>query len=170
MPTMTGNTVNIGGQTNNYFFIDWLGTDYPAQNKTAISWAAYFHFTLADSQLDNGNADLNGSRWDVPGRVYNYSGNFTTRNILLSSGSFDVIHNSQGEATLSVSGGVVPIGTGGSFGSGSWALTTYNVAAGKRWTGSTWTDATVNKRWNGSSWVDLTIKKRWSGSAWQDLS
>lgn len=126
MPTMFGNTVTIGGQSNNYFFINWSGTDDPANNRTLISWAAYFHFTLSDSQLDNGDANLNGVRWDEPGRVYNFSSNFTTRDQLLRSGSFTVDHNAAGEATLSVSGGVVPIGTGGSFGSASWSLTNYS--------------------------------------------
>ena len=42
--------------------------------------------------------------------------------------------------------------------------------AGKRWTGSAYTDlATTRKRWTGSTWTDITIAKRWSGSAWVDL-
>ena len=126
MPRMQGNLVTIGGQANNYFFIDWTGTDNAAANTTTINWAAYFHFTLSDSQLDNGDANLNGVRWDVPGRVYNFSSNFTTRDLLLASGSFVVTHNAAGEATLNVSGGVVPIGSGGSSGSASYALTNYS--------------------------------------------
>ena len=125
MPTMFGNAVTIGSQSNNYFFINWSGSDDPANNRTLISWGAYFHFTLADAQLDNGNADLNGSRWANGGRVYNFSSNFTTRDLLLASGSFYVDHNSAGEATLSVSGGITVVGTR-SQGSASYALTNYS--------------------------------------------
>ena len=126
MPRMQGNSVTIGGQTNNYFFIDWSSSNDPANNRTLISWAAYFHFTSADSQLDNGNADLNGSRWANGGRVYNISSNFTTRDLLLASGSFYQGHNSNGEATLSVSGGITLSGGARSSGSASWALTNYD--------------------------------------------
>lgn len=92
--------------------------------------------------------------------------------LVLGSGTSDFItHNSDGSKSVSVSGsfsGPGPI-TGGSTG-GTLALTTFNVAPGKRWSGSAWVDVTTAKRWTGSAWTNLTIKKRWSGSAWVDLS
>lgn len=125
MPTMFGNTTTIGSQSNNYFFISWSGIDSPSTNSTTINWGAYFHFTLADSQLDNGVADLNGGRWSAT-RALNFTGNFTTRDVLLASGSFVVNHNANGEATLNVSGGVTPVGGTRSQGSASYALTNYD--------------------------------------------
>ena len=125
MPRMQGNSVSIGVSGSNYFFIDWSSSDEPGNNRTYISWAAYFHFNNSDSQLDNGSADLNGSRWSNGGRVYNYVGTFTTRDLLLASGGFYVDHNAAGEATLSVSGGVTPVSNTRSSGSASWSLTNY---------------------------------------------
>ena len=125
MPRMQGNSVTIGGQTNNYYFIDWSTSDEASNNRTLVSWAAYFHFTFADSQLDNGNADLNGSRWANGGRVYNFASNFTTRDLLLANGSFYVDHNGNGEASLSVSGGITLSGGSRSSGSTSVSLTNY---------------------------------------------
>jgi hypothetical protein len=125
MPRMQGNSVTIGGQTNNYFFIDWSTVDEPSNNRTLVYWAAYFHFTLADSQLDNGSAVLNGTRWANGGRVYNFASNFTTRDLLLANSSFYVDHNGSGEATLSVSGGITLSGGSRSSGSTSVSLTNY---------------------------------------------
>ena len=131
MPRMTGNAVTIGSSVNNnYFFIDWSSSDEPGNNRTYISWAAYFHYTSSDAQLDNGSANLNGTRWANSGRVYNYAANFTTRDLLLASGAFYVDHNSVGEATLSVSGGVTVVGGVRSEGSASWSLTNYNRSPG----------------------------------------
>lgn len=126
MPRMQGNAVTIGSSVNNnYFFIDWSSSDEPGNNRTYISWAAYYHFTSSDSQLNDGSADLNGGRWSAPGRFYSYAGNFTTRDMLLASGGFYVDHNAAGEASLSVSGGATLFGGPRSSGSASWSLTNY---------------------------------------------
>lgn len=126
MPRMQGNSVTFGGKASNYFFIDWSSSDEPGNNRTLIYWNAYFHFDGTDAQLDNGNAYLNGYRWQNGGRVHNYAGNFTVRDLHLAGGSFYVDHNAAGEATLSVSGGVVPFGSGGSSGSASYALSNFS--------------------------------------------
>lgn len=123
--TMYGNTVQIGVQSNNFYFINWqlAGQSIPG-NYSAINWQAYFHYTSSDAQLDNGNADLSGSRWYNGGRVKNYAGTFTTRDHGVASGSFDLGHNSDGTRNISVSGGIDVYGSGRSSGSGTWALTT----------------------------------------------
>jgi hypothetical protein len=134
---MFGNLVTIGQQTNNRFFIEWSSSDNAANNRTTISWAAKFRFTLADAQLDNGSASLTGSSgtsvasgtrsWSNSGRVKNFESNFTTRDVLLASGSFVLNHNVNGQASLTVSGGInVGGGTTRSSGSETWALTDYD--------------------------------------------
>lgn len=121
---MQGNFVTIGISTGNFFFIDWTSADDYANNRTLISWVAYFYFDQADSQLDDGDASVNGLRWDNPGRVYNYTGDFTSRSLPLASGSFYQDHDANGAASLSVSGSINASGSVSS-GSASWALTNY---------------------------------------------
>jgi len=118
---MSGNTVSNG----NYYFIDWdLNSQSISGNSSNISWSAYWRFNSSDAQLDDGNAYLSGSRWDNGGRVYNYSGNFSTRSLKLAGGSFTIGHNSDGTKSLSVSGGVTQYSGERSSGSASWSLPT----------------------------------------------
>jgi len=123
---MTGNSLTIGGYGSQYYFVDWqLASQSTANNTSTINWQNYFHFNLADSQLDNGDVVAGGAtRYDVPGRVYNYTGNFTTRDQAISSGSFTVTHNADGTYNLSVSGAITAYTVGTSSGSQSWALPT----------------------------------------------
>lgn len=123
---MTGSSVSIGGVGNQYYFVDWqLASQNTTNNTSTINWQNYFHFTTADAQLDNGDVVAGGAtRYDVPGRVYNYSGNFTTRDQAISSGTFTVTHNADGTYNLSVSGAIDVYSTGTSSGSASWALPT----------------------------------------------
>lgn len=103
---LTGNgTGNAGAEC---FFIDYnLNSQSIAGNSSNISWWAYWHFYNSDRQLDNGYASLGDvTRWSNGGRVYNYAGNFTTRDLLVASGSFDLGHNSDGTKTMNVSGGL----------------------------------------------------------------
>lgn len=122
MARMQGNTVDY----SNYFFIDWsLNSQNVAGNYSNISWWAYWHFQNNDRQLDNGYANLGDvNRWSNGGRIYNYAGNFTTRDLLLASGSFDLGHNNDGTKTLNVAGGATGYSGERSEGSGSWALPT----------------------------------------------
>ena len=120
---MQGNSLTVGGQGSQYYFIDWsrpsrnIGGNY-----SSISWNAYFHYTNADAQLDNGNANLSGSRWSNGGRVKNFAGTYTTRNHHVAGGSFNLGHNSAGKKNIDVSGGISVYQTGRSSGSQSWAL------------------------------------------------
>jgi len=122
---MQGNSLNIGGQGSQYYFIDWsMSGQSISGNYSSISWSAYFHYNNADAQLDNGNANLSGSRWSNGGRVKNYAGTFTTRNHKVAGGSFNLGHNSAGAQNISVSGGIDVYQTGRSSGSSSWSLPT----------------------------------------------
>ena len=120
---MNGSNVNIGGNSS-YYFINWsLSSQNIAGNYSTISWACYYHFNNNDAQLDNGSAVLGGAtRWSNGGRVYNYAGNFTTRNLGIASGSFNLGHNNDGTKTLSVSGSIAVYASGTSSGSSSWSL------------------------------------------------
>ena len=123
---MTGNTVTIGGQTNNYYFINWqLAGQSIAGNYSTINWQAYVHYTSADAQLDNGYASLGGAtRWSNSGRIYNFASNYTTRDQAVASGSFTIGHDTNGNCTLAVSGNIVIYSGNNSGGSGSWTLPT----------------------------------------------
>lgn len=123
---MQGNSLNIGGQGNQYYFIDWNrnGNYNIGGNYSPISWNAYFHYQNADAQLDNGNASLNGNRWSNGGRVKNFAGTYTTRNHHIAGGNFNLGHNSAGAANIDVSGGISVYQTGRSSGSQSWSLPT----------------------------------------------
>ena len=122
---MQGNSLTIGGQGSQYYFIDWsMSGQSISGNHSSISWNAYFHYTNADAQLDNGNANLSGSRWSNGGRVKNFAGTYTTRNHHVAGGSFNLGHNSAGAQNISVSGGIDVYQTGRSSGSQSWSLPT----------------------------------------------
>ena len=121
---MTGNAVTIGvSVNNNYFFIDWsLASQNLSGNTSTLDWWVYFHYTSSDAQLDNGDATVGNLVWDVPGRVYNFASNFTTRDMLLESGQTTVNHATNGTCTITVSGSI-----GGSFGGTSGGSTTFDL-------------------------------------------
>jgi hypothetical protein len=125
MPRMQGASVNIGGQTNNFFFVDWTSTDSPSTNSTTITWNAYFKFTLADARLSSGSVNLGGAS-RASGLSKTFTGSFTTRDHYFTGGSFVVDHASDGTATLS---GSLAIAVDTNFSSNnngqSWALTNY---------------------------------------------
>jgi hypothetical protein len=128
---MQGNSVTIGGRTNNFFFIDWsLSSQNAGANQSNISYAVYFYYDQADAQLDDGDASLGGVlRWDVPGRVRNYGATFTARSVLLNSGSFTVTHDNAGNFTLNVNGSIGGSLSARSGGSANWALPQINRTA-----------------------------------------
>lgn len=124
--TIQGNGVNIGGNGGNYFFINWqlAGQDING-NYSVINWQAYFHYNGADAQLDNGFVDAAGARrWTNGGRIYNYQGNFSTRNLALASGSFNVGHDGAGNGSFGIGGSVVVFGSGSSGASQGFSLPT----------------------------------------------
>lgn len=108
--TAYGNGVTIGSSVNNnYMFVNWqLASQNAAAGISYINWQAYFHYTSSDAQLDDGDVSINGSlRWDVPGRVKNYAGTFTTRDhYLAGENSFAIAHNTDGSKTFNISGSI----------------------------------------------------------------
>lgn len=108
MPRTQGNGVTIGSSVgSNYFFIDWSESVNWNSNSSTISWTAYFHYQSSDAQLDDGDVSIGGSlRWDVPGRVKNFAGTYTTRDHWLANGSYDIGHNTTGGGTFNVSGSI----------------------------------------------------------------
>ena len=159
MPRMQGNTVDY----SNYFFIDWqVNWQSTPGNYSNVSWWAYWHFQGNDRQLDNGYANLGDvTRWSNGGRVYNYAGNFTTRDLLVASGSFDIGHNADGTKTLNVAGGLTGYSGQRSEGSGSWALPTIPRYATITGHSGTITDEATN--------VYISYSNPYGGSVQADL-
>jgi hypothetical protein len=118
----TSNRYNGNGLAyGNYYFIQWqLAGQEVGNNRSLINWQAYAHFQGSDNQLDNGRADNQyGNLWYNGGRVKNFEGNYTTRDVLLASGSFWVNHDSAGNGSVSLSGGIDYYGSGRSNAGGS---------------------------------------------------
>ena len=135
-------------------------------NTSQVQVLAYVDFSGATASSSGVSGSTTAGTWNYGFMSFSSAGSI----LVYNSGSFTVNHNSDGTGSYSFSGSATSGGWGSaSTGTGVLTLTPLNLAAGKRWTGSAWTDCTTNKRWNGSAWVDLTIKKRWSGSAWVDL-
>lgn len=122
--SFAGNSVTYGC----YMFVEWqLASQDVANNRSLINFQAYFHFSGADTQLDNGGLWSNaGTHWANGGRVYNYAGNFSTRNLTLATGSFWVNHYADGSGELQFGLGITtqfsPTRSQGT--SGIWALPT----------------------------------------------
>lgn len=124
---LQGNGLNIGGRGDNYVFINWqLAGQNIGGNYSTINWQMYFHFNGADAQLDNGYADVGDGarRYANGGRVYNFSNNFSTRDLGITSGSFNWGHNAQGNATLYVASGMTAYQSGRSEAGARWDLPT----------------------------------------------
>ena len=144
--SFAGNAVTIynGG---NYYFTNWqLAAQNIGGNYSTINWQSYFHFNGNDAQLDNGRTDSNvGNLWYNGGRVYNYAGNNSTRDLGLASSSFTIGHNADGTQSLSMSGGIDAYQSGRSSGSGAWALPTIPRYANiNSWNLNTITDTSIN--------------------------
>lgn len=99
-----------GVQYDNHIFVNWqLAGQEIGNNRSLINWQAYARFNGSDSQLDNGgvgSANGGGMLWSNGGRVKNYEGNLTTRNVGLASGSFWINHNNDGTASFELSCGL----------------------------------------------------------------
>lgn len=121
----TSNRYNGNGLSyGNYYFIQWqLATQEVGNNRSLINWQCYAHFQGSDNQLDNGRADNQyGNLWYNGGRVKNFEGNYSTRDIGLASGSFWVGHDNAGNGSVSLSGGIDYYGSGRSNAGGSDSL------------------------------------------------
>jgi hypothetical protein len=105
---MFGNPVTIGGQTNNYFFINWqLASQVPNQNYSTFNWQAYFHYTNSDAQLDDVDGTVGRLVLDNPGRVKNFAGTFTTRDhYIAGDNTGPIYHDNNGNLTINVNGSI----------------------------------------------------------------
>ena len=126
---MANSGVSIGNQVGgraNYWFCNWqLAGQEIDNNRSLINFQAYARFQNSDNQLDNGRVDWwGGNLWYNGGRVKNYDGNFSNKDIHLASGSFWVGHYGDGSRDFGMSGGIDYYGSGRSEGSGSWWLPT----------------------------------------------
>lgn len=106
--SFAGNTVIISSPHGGYIWTQWqLASQNVAGNYSTINWQTYFHFDNDDAQLDNGSVNSNvGALWANGGRVYNYSGNFTTRDLALASGSFNIGADANGNSQLQLSNSI----------------------------------------------------------------
>lgn len=155
--TMQGNSVSIGGNGSNYYFINWqVASQNTAGNYSTINWQCYFHYNSADAQLDVGRATLGGAdRYNNGGRVYNYAGNFTTRDMAITSGSFNLGHNPDGTQSMNVNGTMTAYNSGTSSGSQTWTLPTIpRYAVITSFTQTPVTDEEIQINWNADNICD----------------
>jgi len=103
--TMLGSNQPNGGQESRYI-VNWqLSSQSVPNNTSTINWQAKWRFVLNDRQLDNGNAVINGaSRWDNPGRLKDYTGDQSTRDYPLASGTLSITHNPDGTKSFNING------------------------------------------------------------------
>ena len=132
--TNTGSSVTVsgGGNPGNYIFTNWQWASQSVSgNYSTINWQTYFHFNGDDADLDNGYTNSNaGMLWQNTGRVHSFTGNFTTRDLGLASGTFTIGHDANGNQTLNLSNSIAVYASGTSSGSGSWALPRIPLAPG----------------------------------------
>lgn len=120
--TFGGNGVSSRG---NYCWVAWqLAGQENGNNRSLINWQFYAHFNNSDNQLDNGVVNSNvGQLYANGGRVKNYQGTLTTRDVAIASGSFWVGHGGDGRGFVQFGIGLDYYGDGRSQGtSGVWEL------------------------------------------------
>lgn len=153
-----------GVGSGSYIFTDWdVVSQNVAGNYSTINWATYFHFQNSDYQLDSGYSDLaGGRRWSNGGRVYNYAGNISTRNMALASGSFNVGHNNDGSQTIWVAAGINVYQTGRSEAGANYGLPTiprqallYNISQDITDEDDPWMDFTNNGGFAVNMWFEF---------------
>lgn len=112
--SFSGNSYSIGGESPNYIWTQWqLASQNVGGNYSTINWQTYFHFTDSDAQLNAGSTNSNvGALWSNGGVVHSYSGNFSTRDILLASGSFNIGADGSGNSVLQLANSIVIYQTG----------------------------------------------------------
>lgn len=124
MGTYLGNAVIVTSNKTARLRIEWqLAFQDVGANYSRINWQAYIDFIGCDAQLDNGFVGWNGGGlYDNPGRVYNYAANFSNHTVGMGSGSFNVGHDANGNASFSMNGDVAVFQSGTSSASGSSGL------------------------------------------------
>lgn len=119
-----GNSVSF----NNFVFTDWQLTGQSVEgNYSTINWQTYWYFQGNDRQLDSGNTVINGGLvWSNGGRIYNYAGNFSTRNLLMAQGSATIYHNGDGQKVFNINNTTLGFENERSSGSVNFQLPTIN--------------------------------------------
>jgi hypothetical protein len=153
-----GNDVTIGGNGGNHIFTNWqLASQDVNGNYSTINWQTYFHYNQSDAQLDNGSTNSNvGNLWSNGGRVHNYAGTFTTRDLALSSGSFTIGASNTGASQLQLSNSIAVYQVGSSSAtSGVWDLPTIpRYAAIASFTQVPITDEAITINWSADRTCD----------------
>lgn len=95
---------NDGGRV----YVQWqLASQSQAGNYSTINWQFGWQFISSplNRSLLDGWAYLSGTRYDNPGKMYDYvAGNWSPRDKQIASGTFDIGHNSSGYCNLEVAG------------------------------------------------------------------
>lgn len=124
MTTLSGSFVSISGAAGARLRIEWqLAGQNVGGNFSTINWQAYIDFNNSDAQLDNGHVNWNGGAlYNNGGRVYNYAANFSNHTVTMGSGSFNIGHDGNGNASLHLDGSIAVYQSGTSSASGDWGL------------------------------------------------
>lgn len=127
--SFNGNEVVISSPYYGYIWTQWqLASQNDAGNYSTINWQTYFHFYGCDAQLNAGSTGSNvGTLWSNGGLVHSYGGDFTTRDILLASGSFNIGADGSGNTTLDLNSAISVYESGESSGSGSWGYRLFHA-------------------------------------------
>lgn len=124
MATWAGGYVKIGGATGCRARIEtqFAGNNVGG-NYSAVNWQLYADFVNSDAQLDDGVLNAaGGQRYRNGGRIYNYSGNFNSKTIHISSGSFTVGHDANGYGSYGADANFSVFQSGRAYASGSTGL------------------------------------------------
>lgn len=155
-------------------YVDWSEVDQGnnSSNVTATMYLSRTNSGYNSYGTDTFHVNINGT--DCANTLtYNLTQNSNTQMV---TGTVNVIHNSDGTKTITISwsgGG----GAGGVFTvtSSSGQAVLDNLGAGGGvipniwiWNGSSWVRAKAFKVWNGSSWVDCKAMQAWDGTYWQN--
>lgn len=101
MATWLGNNVIVSGSA--YARIRYetqLASQNVGGNYSTINYQVYIDFIGCDAQLDAGYAAWWGAvLYNNGGRVYNYAGNFSNHTVTMATGSFNVGHDANGNAS-----------------------------------------------------------------------
>jgi hypothetical protein len=104
MTQFQGNAVD-----GDFLFVDLSYSQ--SGNSSTISYALYWAFrspSPLDRDLDAGSFSIGGVGLYSNANPYNYTGNFTSRNVLLANGSRSYGHDGNGNLSVNVSGSVKP--------------------------------------------------------------
>lgn len=112
--------------SSNSIYITWSLSSQSVSGNTSvinISFGWGFHSSPLDRQLDNGILKIGSTvLYQVTGRIKNYTGDTVDRDYPVWSGSRTISHDSAGNASFTLSGGMTGYSGDRSDGSGTWSL------------------------------------------------